>query len=251
MRIMSFNLRYDNVNDGKYRWRNRFPAIKEVWQKFNPDVVGVQEGLPHQIADLKSNLNSYKYFGTGRRKNKDSEQIGIFYRKDINYIVEDSGHFWLSRTPQIEGSKDFESDVPRLANWILFKEKNLINKVMVVNTHYDNVSKLAREKSSQIISDFIKKKGKINSIIMTGDFNTLSNSKSIKTLINELQLKDALSDIGIEEETFHNFKGEGIYRIDYIFCSNDIKIKNGKVIKNKYHNIYPSDHYPIFVDLIL
>jgi len=249
MRIMSFNLRYDNEEDGQYRWSNRFPAIKEVWEKHSPDIVGIQEGLPHQIADLKSTLKSYNYFGTGRTKDEKSEQIGIFYKKNQDLQVEDNGHFWLSKTPHIKGSKDFNSDVPRLANWILFNFKNSFNKIILINTHYDNVSRLAREKSSEIISDFIKKRGKHDKLILTGDFNTRAGSRSIKTLLQDLHLKDALFEIGVEDKTFHNFEGEGIFRIDYIFCSKEIKIKDGKVIKSKYHDIYPSDHYPIYVDL--
>ena len=249
MRVMSFDLRYDNVEDGQYRWRNRFPAVKKVFKEYKPDIVGIQEGLPHQVDDLKNFFDFYKYFGTGRKEEEGSEQIGIFYKEDNNLILKESGNIWLSKTHDIKGSKDLGSDVPRLANWIVFNIKEKNKDLLVINTHYDNVSKLAREKSTEIISDFVKDKNITENIVVTGDFNTGSNSKPIKNLKTNIHLKDALAELGKKESTFHDFAGDGIFRIDFIFCSKLFNIKDGGVIKNKFKEIYPSDHYPIYADL--
>lgn len=248
MRIMSCNLRYDNKNDGEYRWENRFPAMKEVWREYNPDIIGVQEGLPHQIEDIKETFNSLKYFGTGREINKEGEQVGIFFNKDKFNII-DKGNFWLSKTPKIVGSKDFNSDVPRLVNWIIFNNNNIDENFMFLNTHLDNKSKLAREKSSEIISNFVKEKSNIKNVIITGDLNTTPEAKPIIFLKDNLDLKDALLEIGENDATFHDFKGKGIVRIDYILCSNKIDVKEGAVIKKQYSGIYPSDHYLLYVDV--
>ena len=249
MRVMSFNLRYDNEADGKYNWQNRLPAVIEVLKETNPDVLGIQEGLPHQINDLKNILSSYRYFGRGRTQDEASEQIGIFYKNGI-LDVRNKGHFWLSKTPHKIGSKDFGSDLPRMTNWIYATHIDSKKKLFILNTHYDNKSMVARNKASQIIIDKISKfPFKIDFLILVGDFNNIISNRPINILKDDLNLLDALKEVGNTEPTFHDFSEVGIMRIDYILCSKMIGIKKGKVIKLKPKNIYPSDHYPIYADL--
>ena len=50
--IMSFNIRYDNPEDGKNRWDNRKEACVRMLKKTKPSVFGIQEGLVHQVEYL-------------------------------------------------------------------------------------------------------------------------------------------------------------------------------------------------------
>ena len=58
------------------------------------------------------------------------------------------------------------------------------------------------------------------------------------------------SDDGI---TFHGYgkvKEDANGPIDYVFVTEGIKVETYKIIRNTAMNMYPSDHYPIIVDVI-
>jgi len=145
MRVMSVNLRYDNPEDGKYKWANRFPAMKSIWNQIDADLVGIQEGLPHQVNGLNQAFSVYKYVGKGRDKHGKGEHVGIFFNKNKFTLLEE-GHFWLSDTPNIPGSQSYGSAAPRMATWILLKYEE--QKLLVLNTHLDHKSEKARKKGS-------------------------------------------------------------------------------------------------------
>src|SRR5690554_1237424 len=73
MRVMSYNLRFDNPKDGPYAWPKREPAVRWVWEQVDADVVGVQEALPHQLDDLLTWMPGYDYVGRGRNPEGDGE----------------------------------------------------------------------------------------------------------------------------------------------------------------------------------
>ena len=45
LRIMSMNIRYSRGKDGKNIWANRKGLVREVLQRYNPDIIGFQEPL--------------------------------------------------------------------------------------------------------------------------------------------------------------------------------------------------------------
>ena len=49
--LMSFNIRYDNPSDDP-DWSTRLPAILDMLDERQPDVMGIQEGLHHQVLAL-------------------------------------------------------------------------------------------------------------------------------------------------------------------------------------------------------
>ena len=61
LRMMSMNLRYSQGEDGKNRWANRKELVKEVLQKYSPDIIGFQEPLLDQMQNLIEMLPEYRY----------------------------------------------------------------------------------------------------------------------------------------------------------------------------------------------
>lgn len=58
------------------------------------------------------------------------------------------------------------------------------------------------------------------------------------------------SDDGI---TFHGYgkvKEDANGTIDYAFVSKNVRVDKYKIIRNTVMDMYPSDHYPIIVDVI-
>ena len=53
---MSYNIRLDVESDGVNQWDNRKEGLVSLIKDEKPDVLGIQEGLPHQIKYLSNQL---------------------------------------------------------------------------------------------------------------------------------------------------------------------------------------------------
>ena len=56
IKIMSFNIRYDNPNDGINVWQNRREFVAEIINKYQCDFVCMQEVTKNQLNDSTKNL---------------------------------------------------------------------------------------------------------------------------------------------------------------------------------------------------
>src|SRR4051794_32523771 len=56
LRVMTFNLRYDNPADGANAWPNRKDWVASLIRFHGVDAVGVQEALLRQLVDLDARL---------------------------------------------------------------------------------------------------------------------------------------------------------------------------------------------------
>ncbi len=248
MLVMSYNLRFDNPRDGENSWPNRHPAVKKVWEDVNADIIGIQEGMSHQVNTLKNWFHDYECVGLGREKDGTGEQVAVFYKKERFECI-DKGHFWLSDTPDVPGSRSFGNDVYRISSWVILYDRLKEKKFIFLNTHLDNESQQARIKGAELICDFLAEQKELDGKIVTGDFNDIPDSEALAIMEKEGDLKDTLKVAGSDLATFHNFSDKSLMRIDYILCSMDLKVSKGKVVKDKPFNIYPSDHYPIYAEL--
>lgn len=61
--IMSYNIRYDNTGDGEDRWHLRKAELVDLMKNQNASIIGIQEGLYHQVQYIDSCLNSFLYSG--------------------------------------------------------------------------------------------------------------------------------------------------------------------------------------------
>ena len=60
--VITFNIRYNNPNDGENAWPNRKDKVASVIQFHQADIVGMQEALLGQIDDLQHLLKKlYNY----------------------------------------------------------------------------------------------------------------------------------------------------------------------------------------------
>lgn len=155
--IMSFNLRYDNAEDGTNAWSaGRGDLAAYLVRKYRPAVLAVQEGLLNQLKLLEDRLSGYlaPHIGCGRFGGTNSEHCAIFY--DVNMLeVEASGDFWLSEHALVPGSTSWNSAFPRICTWAVFHLKSCPNmKFSVWNTHLDYANELVREKGLEVILQF-------------------------------------------------------------------------------------------------
>lgn len=111
--VMTFNMRYDNPEDGQNNWRFRRERVAGVIKAQEVDVLGTQELLSNQFNDLSGLLTGYQGVGVGRLDGAESgEYCAVFFRKD-RFTLLDSGTFWLSETPEVVGSLGWDGACER------------------------------------------------------------------------------------------------------------------------------------------
>ena len=126
-------------------------------------------------------------------------------------------------------------------------------ELIIYNTHFDHIGKVAREKSASIILNHISKNDyQDKPTVVMGDLNANPDESPIK-LLSE-QLDDSFKKLPIKDPigTFSGFdpRSRLSNRIDYIFTK-EIKIIDYKHIDKKLPSgLWPSDHLPIFISIV-
>ena len=261
VRAMSFNIRYDNPRDGENAWPHRKHLVADVVIDFKADVVGMQEVLRHQADYLAENLgeHGFKWFGIGRDDGKDKGEFSpIFYNAD-KYDVLDQGYFWLSETPDVIASKNWDAAITRIATWLKLKDKQSNKEFFVFSTHFDHRGPQSRLKSAQLLSRRLVEIAGDTPTILLGDFNCRPDSQPYKAItalsanVKTAPLRDALLLTKTKKgpiSTSSGFKQVSTNpRIDYCFIHGDIKVVHHEIIDRTVDGKFPSDHLPLVAEL--
>ena len=253
--VMTYNIRLDVASDGENAWANRKDFLSSQVLFYSPDILGVQEARPNQMVDLKDALKDYKAIGIGRDGNNKGEYSAIFYNaKKVNVAQENT--FWLSETPDTI-SKGWDAAYPRICTYGLFTVLENNKKIWVFNTHLDHVGNEAQLQGMQLI---LKKMAVLNTdgfpVIIMGDFNVEPTSELIANLKQTMSdSRDQAKIVFGSNGTFNGFKFKELVsrRIDYILLSKSSKISVEKygVLTSSIDLKYPSDHFPVLVELTL
>jgi endonuclease/exonuclease/phosphatase (EEP) superfamily protein YafD len=102
LKLMTYNLKFASP-DYKPSWEVRREMQVDLIRKYNPDIIGTQEGLKEQIDWLADHLPEYVVIGEGRKGGDDDEHMAIFIKKD-KFRLREVQSFQLSETPEIIGS---------------------------------------------------------------------------------------------------------------------------------------------------
>lgn len=260
IRVMTFNIRYDNPRDSLNAWPNRAQQVVEFIKDEDPDFFGMQEVLSHQYAYLDSALSDYASQGVGRDDGlKGGEMNPVFFKKDKFDMVR-TITFWLSDTPDFPGSKGWGASLPRIVTWMELVNKDTHDHFFFFNTHFAHDSDSARIRSSEILLNRVSEISQGFPFIITGDFNMLPDSRGYSILTGPDESVSLLKDsYFISEEkpagaayTFNGFSDKpGAGRIDYIFVRNGMKVLNHKTVQHKDGSIFISDHWPVFAEVSL
>lgn len=260
LNVMSFNVRYDNPEDSLNSWSHRKDVASQIILNYDADIVGTQEVLSHQLADLRTALPDYTAIGVGREDGDTAGEFSALFYKKNRFKEIESGTFWLSETPDQAGSKGWDAACERVATWAFLEEIETRKRFFFINTHLDHIGKLARingvklmlEKANAIAGDL--------PIILTGDFNSEPTSDVIQYLLSETSSKVLISAGNQAKEkkgqngTFHDFGSISVEErplIDYIFLSKGTEVLKYEVIEEKLNDIFISDHNPIFSKIVI
>ncbi len=252
VKVLSYNIRLDVASDAENRWDNRKDMLTAQVVKLSPDFMGVQEALPQQVDYLDSSLKGYDYIGVGRDDGKREGEFSAIFYNTAKYKVLQQATFWLSETPH-KVSFGWDAACRRVCTYGLFENIKSKQKIWIFNTHFDHLGEVARVNSAKLILKKINELNKNNlPFVLTGDFNLEDSSESIKFLASQLNdSKVAAKNTSGPVATFNGFKADepATKRIDYIFVPKSVMVKEYKVIAELKNSRYPSDHFPVYVEL--
>jgi len=260
LRMMTYNIRFDNPADGVHAWPNRKELVASVIRFHKADIIGVQEALEYQIQDLMELLPGYDWVGVGRNEDGGGEFSAILYRSSV-VAVKAAQTFWLSESPDEPGSKSWDSSLPRIATWAHFVTSSDGRELFVLNTHFDHRGEQARLESARLLKEQVSKLANGLPVIVMGDLNATSEQPPL-VLLSDTPLSDGRS---LRDGFFHSIvphhgpastwtgftKIAADRRIDYIFASEDLPIHYHAILTDKLEDRYPSDHLPVLVEVEL
>jgi endonuclease/exonuclease/phosphatase family metal-dependent hydrolase len=261
LRVISFNIRYNNVRDGTDAWPHRKAMVAELLAEHRPDLFGLQEALRGQIADLEQRLPGYAWCGVGRDDGEERGEFApIFYLRDRLSLVR-QGVFWLSSEPDKVGSRGWDANIPRIATWTILRDKQTEQELFAINTHFDHQGQQARLESAKLLRRRIAELAGERPVVLTGDFNCREDSPPYRALTappaaseQAPALFDAIkrsrSDAEGPNSTWNGFKqiAPG-HRIDFVFVSGDWRVLKHRTVDKRLEGRFASDHLAVLVEL--
>jgi endonuclease/exonuclease/phosphatase family metal-dependent hydrolase len=272
VRVLSFNLRYANAEDGENRWENRRELAFDVIHEYRPEVLAVQEALRSQLDDIRARFTGFDEVGVGRDDGQTrGEYSAILYRADkLKVIAQET--LWLAgaenlRTP---GARHPDASLPRICTWALFEDVASGERFYVYNTHLDHVSQPAREDAAVMITDAFRREQPSAGRILCGDLNAGEDNAVVKHLKGTIDLPTGstaapaavasramvdtfrvLQPYQGKVGTYHAFRGgmDG-EKIDYILAGPGWKVLQAGIITYQKDGRYPSDHFPVYARLV-
>lgn len=213
----------------------RVDEISDALARQCPDVVCTQEAIPESIRSLRRGFPEYEVLGRGRWANGDGIQNAILYRRD-RFKLQDSGHFWHSKTPEKPGSKLPLMGSARVATWAILSTKTAT--LTILNLHF---SHLCRRQQARLVLQRLSTLPR--PWLVTGDFNSTPWPWWSAHRILATQLHDLAGSSG---PTWNGGLGLPIARLDWILGSSELRSTGAKVLRTR-----GSDHWPVVVDLEL
>ena len=251
-RIATFNIRMP-ADKGANAWASRVGRVRELIERRGFDLIGLQEATAGQIDDLLT--EGWAYAGVGRDDGKrGGEASCIFYKKE-RFELRDSGTFWLSETPEVPGSKSWDTACTRICTWARLADRKTGRDFFFFNTHLDHVSALARENGMALILKRMMKLAQGRPVFLTGDLNATPGSEPVR--LAAAVLKEAIqvtraphagpvaTSGGFEVDKVHTAK------IDHIFVSCGVAVLTHTTFDDSQDKLYPSDHFPVAADVVV
>jgi len=262
LRVVSYNIRWPNPDDGLDRWDLRRHRVAQTLDRLRPDVFGAQECFAFQAEYLAAELPGYAMVGVGRDDGGQRGEMTAIFVRTQRLILQDQGHLWLSDTPDVPGSVGWDAALTRMATWVVVVDRSNSNTWLIVNTHFDHRGRAARTESAKLLGRFIREKlaelGPDTAAVLMGDFNSAVDSAPYLALCAALdgpRLTDTYRAVrrpcdGGSAGTFNGFRNRtSDARIDWLLVSPGVTTLEAGIDRRRIDGRNPSDHDPVWAVL--
>ncbi len=262
LRIATYNVHYIvtfraegpwSVGD----WERRKGPLDQAFKAIEADVIGFQEmesfgGRSGNNTNLTLDWllwqnSDYAAAAVGDPAVFPSTQP-ILYRKD-RLTLADQGWFFFSDTPDVIYSRTFNGSYPAFASWAAFFDKTSGETFRVINIHTDFRSRSNRLQSMELVAKRIAPWiAAHETLIVIGDFNTRRGAQTLR-IIGETGVTFA----NVRGATYHLNRGINLFgAIDHIGLVGAARpTAEPVVIRQKFDGEWPTDHYPVILDVTL
>lgn len=278
IKVGTYNVRLSTGDrDTPNSWASRRSALVELVRNLGLDVFGMQEVLPEQASYFRGQLVDWAFTGDHRGLDRrSSEACPVFYRK-TRFEALKAGTFWLSATPDVPGSKSWNSACPRICSFVVLRDRHSGKRFCFANAHADHRSAEARERGLSLVLERMGDFGGGVPIVFVGDHNCHENDAPAVKVAS--LLKDAIhasettpegpwrsftgwkwrpreyaaaEALKLEAEG-RNQSGETGSRIDFIYVSPAVRVLCYKTVADSRPGLplYPSDHFPVVAEILL
>lgn len=264
--VMSFNVRGSFHDDSVNDWDQRRDLNVDTIRAYMPDIIGFQEAQSGNLAAYERTLTEYDVeLGLiSIRQSEKYHRVPIYWKR-ARFERLDAGGFYLSATPE-RWSSDWGSTLVRAATWVTLRAVESGAVFTLLNTHFPHEPEndTARSQSAGLMMRRLAEIAPTFPHVVLGDFNALPDSEAYQVFI-ESGYADTFDSAGSEEagagSTFHGFEGTSFsagyrrnIRIDWILTKDAGRVPMARrctIVRNAAPPLYPSDHYPLLVELDL
>lgn len=243
MKIVTFNLRFNNPKDGEFSFEHRKEEIIHCIRTEQPDVIGFQEMRADMEPFMEEQMPEYAWVGHGRTSELDGEHIPIAYRKD-KFKMRAFECFWLSDTPNIPGSKFEEQGFhARICNVLTLYSIEDKKSIRVWNLHLDNATVFARKAGLKLVVDRSEACNEIETLptFILGDFNANPDDEEMTVISGNPLYTDVSKNIPVTFHGFHTVEE----KIDYIYVNELVRPIECSIWESRPGEICLSDHNPV------
>lgn len=271
LRIATYNIKFDDPARTRTSWAHRRDLVLDRIAGLEADVIGLQEVLAPQLADIAAALGEFAVVGVGRDDGQaGGEHVPLLLRRSRVRSTA-SGTFWLSRHPGIPST--MFGGIPRICSWARLHdlESESAGSLGVFNVHLDHRASWRRVLQLQVALR-AQRALDTDASVLVGDFNAplrgLAAPLALGSAVGS-RLLDARGEVqrgsapgGINTATVATFTGwnreiaagagsqarSEAQRIDHVLLGPGLRARNYRVVTEQGERL-ASDHLPVVVDV--
>ncbi len=260
LRLATYNVHYILLDQSEGRWsagnwENRKRPLDATFKALGADIVAFQEMESFAGGDDDS-VNLARAWLLGQNPDFAAAATGdwrafpstqpIFYRTSRLEPV-DQGWFFFSDTPGVIYSRTFDGSYPAFASWADVRDRDSGEVLRILNVHLDYSSRGNRRKSTELIAARVEgwlSEGR--NVVLAGDLNARRGSSV------HIRLAAAgLDFVPVPGASYHFDRGINLFgAIDHIALAPGVAPAGPAIVfREKLGEVWPTDHYPVVVDI--
>lgn len=265
----TYNIRYrtlaDKTDDSATNqyWDARADNVAQTIRDAGFDVVGLNEltdDVRHDghtmLQDMKRNFPAPQW-GFVLEANKPSYDeatiVAVMYRTDVVEELE-HGKFWLAPDPDKYDSNVYDSgNFGRMSLWVKFRVKATGEIFYFIQTHLHHQGDMAKNEGARLNVEFARRLAGGYPVFVCGDHNCTTDRVPFYDIYTAYfdDSREVAAKVSGSEGTNNVWKGGTLKRLDYVWVRG-AKVNSYATVEKKYgKSFYPSDHFPVVVNVTL